>query len=127
MIATEDLLWQGRGCFKRLAREQEETRISVPIKLGQGYCWNGCCMEIVEAENLDLIAGARDSMSGNFRTIAEENCISVPVTLDRSRNKCSMEMVGAEYLDLLELLHSAKPSEETFLASIGGPVRHTLQ
>ena len=56
--------------LQRLAREQEEIRISVLIKLGQGHCWNGCCMEIVEAENLDLVAGAHDSMSGNFRTEA---------------------------------------------------------
>ena len=29
MIATEDILWLGMECFKRLAREQEETSISV--------------------------------------------------------------------------------------------------
>ena len=56
--------------LQRLAREQEEIRISVLIKLGQGHCWNGCCMEIIEAENLDLVAGAHDSMSGNFLTAA---------------------------------------------------------
>ena len=60
MIATEDLLWRGKERFKRLAREQEKTRISVPIKLGQCNCWNGCCIEIVEAENLDLVAGGHD-------------------------------------------------------------------
>ena len=55
--------------LQRLAREQEEIRISVLIKLGQGHCGNGCCMEIVEAENLDLVAGALYSMSGNFWSV----------------------------------------------------------
>ena len=104
MIATEDLLWRGKERFKRLAREQEKTRISVPIKLGQGQCWNGCCYTAVWKSSRPItsiwLLLPHDSMSGNFRTVA-----GIPaVTSTRRLVPAEADHAGRDNRDALALL-----------------------
>ena len=58
MTEIEDLSFRGWECFDHLACQREETRISVPITLGQSGSIRST--EMVEAENFDLVPNVTD-------------------------------------------------------------------